>query len=87
MSQGFQYYIKVTNQFLIYSKFILNIINIIERKVYKFNTLHLKCFSGFRQQLENQYPRFLLTPVLILMFRTTEEADGVFFLFYLDKLV
>ena len=27
--------------------------NIIERKVLKFSTLHLKCFPGFMQQLEN----------------------------------
>ena len=32
-----------------------NIINIIERKVHKFNTLHLKCFPGFMQQLENWF--------------------------------
>ena len=63
VSQGFQYYIIFTKQLLIYSKFISNIKNIIERKVYKFNSLHLKCFPGFMQQLENlvfvEFPRFL----------------------------
>ena len=53
VSQGFHYCIIFTNQFLIYSKFISNIINIIERKIHKFNSLHLKCFPGFTQQLEN----------------------------------
>ena len=64
MSQGFQYYIIFTNQLLIYPKFISNITNIIGRKVHKFNTLYLKCFPGFMQQLENlvfvEFPRFLL---------------------------
>ena len=69
MSQGFQYNIIFTNQLLIYSKSISNIINIIERKVHKFNTLHLKCFPGFMQQLENlvfvEFPRFLYFSVLV----------------------
>ena len=64
MSQGFQYYIIFTNQSLIYSKFISNIMNITERKVHKLNTLHLKCFPGFMQQLENlvfmEFQRFLI---------------------------
>ena len=53
VSHGFQYYIIFTNQLLLYSKFNSNIINSIERKVHKFNTLHLKCFPGIMQQLEN----------------------------------
>ena len=65
MSQGFQYYIIFTNQLLIYPKFISNIINIIERKVHKFNTLHLKCFTGLMQQSENlvfvELSRFLFS--------------------------
>ena len=63
VSQGFQYYIIFTNQLLLYSKFISNIISIIEIKVHKFNTLHLKCFAGIMQQLEDlvfvEFPRFL----------------------------
>ena len=61
VSKGFQYNILLhKNQLLIYSIFISNIINIIERKVHKFNTLQLKCFPGFMQQLENvEFPRVL----------------------------
>ena len=58
-----QYYIIFTNQLFINPKFISNIINIIEKKIHKFNTLHLKCFPGFMQQLVNlvfvEFPRFL----------------------------
>ena len=46
----------ILQKLLLYPRFILNVINIIETVVHKRNNLHLKCFPGFMQGEENLGP-------------------------------
>ena len=75
---------------LIYSRFISNVIKIIETEVRTYNNLHEICFPSFMQRLENlvlvESPSFLLEifmliPGYILLSRLRSRSETYVLLF------